>query len=226
MGVFRRVSDIISANVNDLVEKFETPEVMLRLAIREMDAALSRTTGAAARAIADGRMLDLQLEAQKCESADLHRRACEALRCGDEPAARRALSRHNDCKKLIAALDDQQTAARSAASRLRRQLDAMRVRRSEAEYKLHLVRARQQAAEARRHLIGGALNDGEPEAGFSRFDRVCRTIDRLEAETDAYQELTGAADETAPADAEFEAQFAALKREYPATPGPGHHGTV
>jgi phage shock protein A len=226
MGVFRRVSDIISANVNDLVERFETPEIMLRQAIREMDAALSRTAEAAARAIAESRLLENQLNAHKRESTELHRRACDALRRGDEPSARSALARHNDCEKLIAALDDQRTAVRSAAGRLRRQLDAMRVRRCEAEHKLHLVRARECAAEARRHLIGGPFDGGGPETGFSRFDRVCRTVERLEAETDAYLELTGADDEAEPSSAAFEAQFAALQQECSIAPNAGHHGTV
>ena len=58
MGIFARVSDIISANLNDMVERFESPETMLRQAIREMDAAIARTMEATARAIADERLIE------------------------------------------------------------------------------------------------------------------------------------------------------------------------
>jgi phage shock protein A len=228
MGIFRRVSDIISANVSDMVESFESPEIMLRQAIREVDAAVGRTAEAAARVIAESKMLENQLDAQRHESTDLHRRACEALRRGDEPAARRALSRRIDGEKLAAALDDQLTVIRSTAGRLRRQLDAMRVRRAEAEHKLHLVRARVRAAEAQHHLARGAFDCGAPEAGFSRFERVCHNIERFEAETDAFLELTGEAnvdDDGASSDEKFEAQFEALKHECRAQEDIGHHGT-
>src|SRR5947208_1437969 len=75
MGIFRRVSDIISANVNEMVESFESPEMMLRQAIREMDAAVGRTAEAAARAIAESKLLENQLNRQRPESTELHRRA-------------------------------------------------------------------------------------------------------------------------------------------------------
>jgi phage shock protein A len=133
MGIFRRVSDIISANLNEMVEKFESPETMLRQAIREMDAAVARTMEAAARVIADERLLDSQLARHRDESSDLYRRAQELLLRGDEPAARRALVRRNECEKIVAALDDQLTAARTTGGKIRRQLDAMRVRRAEAQ---------------------------------------------------------------------------------------------
>ena len=37
MRLFRRIGDIVAANLNDLVDRFEDPEVMLKQAIREME---------------------------------------------------------------------------------------------------------------------------------------------------------------------------------------------
>jgi phage shock protein A len=229
MGIFRRVSDIITANLSDMVESFESPEIMLRQAIREIDAAVGRTAEAAARAIAESKLLEKQLKAQRHESTDLRRRACEALRRGDEPTARRALSRHSDGEKLAAALEDQLTVIRSTAGRLRRQLDVMRVRRAEAEHKLHLVLARVGAAEAQRCLVRGAFDREAPEAGFSRLERVCRKIERFEAETDAFLELAGEAgvdDHGASSDEALNAQLEALKHECHTQDDTGHHGTL
>jgi phage shock protein A len=194
-----------------------------------MDAAAGRTAEAAARAIAETKLLEKQLTGRRHESTDLHRRACEALKRGDEPAARSALSRRIDGEKLAAALDDQLTVIRSTAGRLRRQLDAMRVRRAEAEHKLHLVQARERAAEAQRHLLRGAFDGDVPAGGFSRFERVCRKIERFEAETDAFLELAGEAgidDNGASSDETLEAQFEALKRECHTQEDTGHHGTL
>ena len=42
MGLFKRVSDIISANLNDLIERFEDPEKMLNQVISEMETAIGK----------------------------------------------------------------------------------------------------------------------------------------------------------------------------------------
>ena len=36
MGLFQRFGDIVSANLNDMVDRFEDPEKMLKQAVREM----------------------------------------------------------------------------------------------------------------------------------------------------------------------------------------------
>src|SRR5437016_14655300 len=113
MGVFRRVSDIVSANLNELVEKFESPETMLRQAIREMDAAVARTMESAARVIADERLLENQVARQREASSRFYQRARESLLRNDDQAARHALLRRNECEKLVAALDDQSAMART-----------------------------------------------------------------------------------------------------------------
>ena len=49
MRVFRRVTDILSASLNDLIDKFEDPEKMLRQAIREMEESVADAMEGAAR---------------------------------------------------------------------------------------------------------------------------------------------------------------------------------
>ena len=43
MRLFKRISDIVSANLNDLVDRCEDPESMLNQAVREMEAAIAST---------------------------------------------------------------------------------------------------------------------------------------------------------------------------------------
>ncbi|MBI3863236.1 MAG: PspA/IM30 family protein, partial [Planctomycetia bacterium] len=139
MGIFKRVGDIVTANLNDMVERFESPETMLRQAIREMDAAVARQMESAARVIADERLIDNELARHRRESAELYDRAREAVSRHDDEAARRPLARRQEHEKLIAALADQQASVRTTGAKLRRQLDAMRVRRAEAERTLHVL---------------------------------------------------------------------------------------
>ena len=57
MGIFRRTADIFAANLNDLVDRFEEPERMLRHALREMEALAGATSAAVARSIATEKVL-------------------------------------------------------------------------------------------------------------------------------------------------------------------------
>jgi len=216
MGVFKRVGDILSANLNDVVERFESPEIMLRQALREMAAALDRTMEATARAIADERLLEDQLTRSRAQSAGCEQLARDAVRRGDDQAARWALASRRDEEKLVAALDDQLATTRAVAARLRRRLEAMRIRRAEAERKLHLLVARERAAQAQRKFLFETRSSGGADAGLARFERMWRRVERHEAETEALLELSGAHDTDSAGhsdDSEIESQLESLKRD-------------
>ena len=215
MGIFTRVSDIVSANLNDIVERFESPETMLCQAIREMDCAIARTMEATAKAIADERLIEHELARHREQSAVLLACARAAVIRSDESAARRALIRRQEHEKLVAALDDQLVRVRSTTGKIRRQLDAMRFRRMEAQRTLHVLIARDRAVAARREL---AIHDdcGSDVSGLSRFDRLRRKIERREAETDALIELAACGEVEIPeldSDHEVESLLQAIKDE-------------
>lgn len=215
MGVFRRISDIVSANLNEIISGIENPETMLRQAIREMEGAVAKTLDSAARVIAQEKLLGKELDRHRHQATRELQRAREAFGRQDDATARRALIRKRDHEKLIAALEDQLGAAQGASARLRRQLDAMRVRLSEAQQKLHTLIARQRAAEARRSFHAASAGVASSDADFARFDHLCRKVEQSEAETEAWEELLEDDEATrfdVDADPELEAEFQALKQ--------------
>jgi phage shock protein A len=213
MPIFRRIADILSANVNDLIDRFEDPESMLRQAVREMEAAVEQTMNAAAKSIASERLLARQLEEHRRQSGRCHERAKVALSRQDDAAARAALSAKAGHDKLAAALEDQLASAGKHNSRLRRQLDALRVRLAEARQTMHVYIARNRAAQAQRRFATDAVRVDHATDAMSRFDRVRGRIERSEAEAQAYVELTGDVPDTDETDADVELQLAALKQE-------------
>ncbi|MEX1094630.1 MAG: PspA/IM30 family protein [Planctomycetales bacterium] len=220
MRIFTRISDIISANLNDVIDRFEDPETMLNQAVREMEQALDSTTDAAAKAIAGERLLSRQLDAQRTEIDRQERLARDAVHRGDDAAARAALVAGHERARLVAALEDELDAAKSSSGKLRRQIAAMHVRLGEARRKLLVLSARQQAAAARKRLVREVGEVGGATAAFGRFDRLAERIERGEAEADALVELSrlgardpfdfGAIDGF---DAQVEDELARLKRE-------------
>ena len=214
MPIFRRIADILSANVNDLIDRFEDPESMLRQAVREMETAVEQTMNAAAKSIASERLLARQLEEHRRQSGQCHERAKAAVDRQDDAAARAALSAKAGHDKLAAALADQLTSAGKHNARLRRQLDALRVRLAEARQTMHVYIARNRAAQAQRQLATDVVRVDYATDAMSRFDRVRGRIERSEAEAQAYVELTGDfAVEGDESDADLDLQLAALKQE-------------
>jgi phage shock protein A len=218
MPIFRRIADILSANVNDLIDRFEEPESMLRQAVREMETAVEQTMNAAAKSIASERLLTRQLEEHRRQSGRFQELARAAVARQDDGAARTALSARAGHDKLAAALEDQLTSAGKHNARLRRQLDALRVRLAEARHTMDIYIARNRAAQAQRQLASDVLRVDHATDAMSRFDRVRGRIERTEAEAQAYVELTGDMETVGDdADADIELQLAALKREVGAT---------
>ncbi len=214
MGLFKRVGDIISANLNEMVDRFEDPEKMLKQAVLEMEAAVAGALDGAVKVIANERLLARQLDENLRQLERCRARAEEAVRRGDDDAARRALSRKSEHAKLAAALADQHAAAEAASRKLRTQIDALRVRLNEARRQQATLIARKRAADARRSLARDMNGITIDDSAFSKFDRVAMKVEQAEAEADALLELTtccDSVDEIDPVRDEVETELAALK---------------
>jgi len=193
MGIFQRVNDIISANLNEMAENFEHPEQMLKQAIREMEASITIATNETAKALANEKMLRRELENNKLFGSRWEKRAEQAVSSGDDELARKALTRKAEHEKLVDALDDQLKSALSASTSLKRQLDAMKAKLAEAKRSLATLSARGRAAEFRRKMetVGAGISTDLDNDAFAKFDRLRTRVEQAEAEAEAMAELRG-----------------------------------
>ena len=191
MGTFRRISDIISANLNDFTDRFENPEKMLKQAIREMEASIGRVTEQTAKAMAGEKTLSRELERNRAEQQQWRQRAVKAAEAGDDGLARRALVRKNEHEKIVAALEDQLQATSEASRSLQRQLEAMKAKLAEAWRNLTTLSARQRAADFRKrmHCTAAGLTTEVDDWAFAKFDRLKSKVEQAEAEAEAMAKL-------------------------------------
>jgi phage shock protein A len=187
MGIFRRVSDIVSANLNDLIERCEDPETMLRQAVREMEASIDRSLDGAARAIGSKNLLEKEVEGHRRGEADSAERAERAVRSGDLEAARAAIERRRAHQRLLLELEGELASAKKCSSTMEKQVRALRSKLAEAERKLAILSARKRVAEARKSVRADSRKPRS--AGFIRFERMERRIEEAVAAADALDEL-------------------------------------
>lgn len=193
MGLFKRISDIISANLNEMTEGFEDPEKMLKQAIREMEESIYDATQETAKVLANEKLLARELASNEQQAKDWQRKAEQAVSAGDDNLARKALSRKQEHQKLVTALQDQLTSAQDASKSLRHQLEGMQAKLSEAKRNLSTLSARNRAAEFKKKMNTPAteLDFGGADDAFAKFERLREKVERAEAEADALAELRG-----------------------------------
>ncbi len=91
MGIFTRFRDIVSANINAMLDKAEDPEKLVRLMIREMEDTLIDIKASCAGVMADGKKVERQLDEVKSRISYWEEKAPLAVSKGRDDLAREAL---------------------------------------------------------------------------------------------------------------------------------------
>ncbi len=203
MGVFDRISRLVRANVNDVIDNAEDPEKMLDQLIRDMEAEIRQARGQVAAMIAQ----EKELAADKAEadrlSAEWQRRAELAVDQGKDELAREALRRKRDSDENARIYAEQLTAQQATVSRLKNQLQELQTKHDQMESKRDALIARSRRARAQQQVSEtmSTLPQSDTAQEFERFERRIRSS---EARAAATQEL---------AEVGLEDDFAALDRD-------------
>jgi phage shock protein A len=91
MGIFTRFRDIISSNINAILDKAEDPEKLIKLMIREMEDTLVEIKAACAGAMASSKKVQRQLDTLHERVRYWEEKAEIAVKKGRDNLAREAL---------------------------------------------------------------------------------------------------------------------------------------
>ena len=185
MGIFSRLTDIINANINVLLEKAEDPEKMIRLMIQEMEDTLVEVRSQAVRTIADKKDLERKLDTIGAKQAHWEEKAEFALRRNREDLAKSALvvkrqvAEQVDALREELALDEDSLARHNDdLSQLHAKLDEAKARKKTLEMRMTTARDR---VKIRKTLHGNRVDDA-----LNRYESLERRIDELEANAEVY----------------------------------------
>lgn len=184
MSIFSRLSDIINANINSLLEKAEEPEKIIRLMIQEMEDTLVEIRSAAAKCIADRKEHTRHIEHLEREQAEWARRAELAVRREREDLARAALSEKQAMTDRIEQLQDEKQALDAQLEKFNEDISKLQSKLNDAKKRQRSLVIRHKTAHsqlaARKHI-----HDDRIDEMLFRFENAERKIDRVESEGEA-----------------------------------------
>lgn len=218
MSVFSRISDIINANVSDMLDRAEDPEKMIKMLIFEMEEQIGMAREGVAKAIAGEKKLEANLTKNRSEADAWHGKAETAMKAQDEDLARKCLARKMEHDRIADSIQPQWERARQTSDSLKSDLRRLEEKLSEAIRRRDSLVARQMAAEAQREVQSVAPAMNQVQGSFDKFDRMERRVEDMEAEAAAFAELSdlsGSLDhevEQKSRDAAVELEMAALRK--------------
>jgi phage shock protein A len=190
MGVIDRVSRLVRANVNDLLDQAEDPEIMIDQILRDMNSNIADGRKQVAAMIAQEKELEFDRdETTKLADAwgDKARRAVEA---GKDDLAREALRRQKDYADNAGIYEQQLVAQQEAVTRLKSQLSQLEAKYDATRSQRDALVARQKRARAQAQIAKSlGSSDFSVMDPTSDLDRMERKIRSQEAQTAAMLEM-------------------------------------
>ena len=183
MGIFTRFRDIISSNINAILDKAEDPEKLIKLMIREMEDTLVEIKAACAGAMASSKKVQRQLDTLHERIRYWEEKAESAVKKGRDNLAREALVEKrrnarrrdglaNEFTEHNLLIEQYQDDIRQLEDKLKSARDKQRLL---VQRHIHANRKRQAQEEIRRVDSSEAM---------LKFDELENRIERMEAEAD------------------------------------------
>ncbi|MBV9885614.1 MAG: PspA/IM30 family protein [Acidobacteria bacterium] len=215
MGLLERVSTLIRANINDVIDRAEDPEKMIKQVILDMENQYMQVKTQVAVSIADQHMLEKKQKENEDVGTDWMRKAERAVDKQQDDLARAALDRYQTSQRLAQSyreqVDDQKVqveALKSALMKLEQKLDEAKSKRD-----LLIARHRRSVALNKAAKAQGAAGDGPKSAAFDRLkDRVNQSESVASAELELNNDEVGERLNRLDRDAEVERLLTDLKQ--------------
>ncbi len=216
MGIFTRFRDIVTSNINAMLDKAEDPEKLIKLMIQEMEDTLVEIKASCAGAMAGRKKVVRALDDASLRVSDWSAKAKLAVSKGREDLAREALMERrryteeiehmeNECQQFADIVDQYQEDIRQLEEKL-----------ATARQKHNVLVQRHRKAQQKKRTHS-QIRYSESNDTVIRFEHFENRIERMEADADLvnFARKPVLDDEFAKlvGDEEIESELSALKNE-------------
>ncbi len=217
MSILNRITDLISANVNSMLDKAEDPEKMANEYLRQLTNELYEARTSVAAAMADETKLEQRRISSQRETDQWQSKAEAALRAGDEVLAKAALARKVQAQKLTEQYQQQETAQEQQVTALQDALVNLETRIAEVKAKKELIIAKKNRAATQEAIQRATASMGGGASAIDKLDALEEKVDDRLAKADAMAKLEQGSLENKfrnlEKDQEVDSELAELKRK-------------
>lgn len=190
MGLLERVATLVRANLNDLIDRAEDPEKMMKQVVLDMQNQLLQVKTQVAMAMADRLLLARKLQENEDAEREWLRKAETAVAKGQDDLARPAVQRSLTYRTMAAGFRQQLSDQDAQVERLKSALTTLEGKLIEAQAKSEMLivqqrraRSLNKATDARTAISGGS--------GQGVFERMRDKVQHQEALSQAKADLAG-----------------------------------
>lgn len=188
MALLERVGTLLRANLNDLIDRAEDPEKMVKQVILDMENQLMQVKTQVAISIADLHLLEKKREEADRERETYIRMAGMAVEKKKDDVARQALERSLDAKKRVESFDQQIADQKVQVENLKAALQKLNGKLADARAKSDVLIAQHHRARAAGKAAEAHMNV-DANSASSAWDRLKHKVNRAEAVSKARSEL-------------------------------------
>ncbi len=206
MALLERVSTLLRANLNDLIDRAEDPEKLLKQLVLDMENQLLQVKTQVAIAIADQHLLEKKRTEHDAAVQSWRAKAQLAVGKGQDDLARAALDRSLSHVQLAEGFAQQIDDGRTEADLLRTTFSKLQAKLTETRSRCELLLAQHRRARATGKLNGSSTAIDRGSASLGRLQsQIGNQLDSQQAANLAAHALAGGES--------LEDRFALLERE-------------
>ena len=186
----KRISDLVRANINDLIDKAENPEKMVKQIIIDMEDQLRKSTQSLGTAMGSLNQVKKQLATAQEQSNMWQSKAKTCLEQGNEELAKQALDNKVKQDQMVAKYQEMSTSMEKQVNEIKSQVDILKAKLEEARSKQAMLVARSQMADAQTQMAK-TLGNMDSKSAFAKMEKMEQKIEQKEAQADALSDVSG-----------------------------------
>ena len=189
-GMGGRMSTVIKAKINKLLDKAEDPSETLEYSYQKQMELLQNVKKGIADVVTSKKRLQLQQQKLEQQVVKLDTQARQALSQGREDLARTALERKQFAQTELQSLDQQVAELETQQAQLIDKEQKLRTKLEQFRTKKEVIKAQYSAAEAQVQISDAATGVGEQMADLGlAMQRAEDKVDTMKARSQAVEEL-------------------------------------
>lgn len=224
MGILKRFSDIMSSNINALLDKAEDPEKMIDQCLRNLNSDLGKVKSETASVMAEENRAKRELDECGAEIEKMQNFAVKAVEAGNEEDAKKFLEKKAQLTVKQGELSKIYETAKKNAENMKAMHDKLVSDINELESRRASIKGKLAAAKTQEHInqmaSGISKTGSSVSSSISAFERYEKAADAAIDKANAMAELNKPQDDikdleskyaSPVSDADIEGELAALK---------------